>query len=132
MNLISLVITPELLRLITEIDEFKGNWQASSNQNPERLNALKHVATIESIGSSTRIEGTHDECIDCTDVSLSQTFSTKLQSDMDYTMVPDAFIVASNSYEVPVYTEPIQSSLPVHNFDPNQLHKHLQTIIFLI
>ena len=31
MNLISLVITPELLRLITEIDEFKGNWQASSN-----------------------------------------------------------------------------------------------------
>lgn len=57
MNLISLVITPELLRLITEIDEFKGNWQASSNQNPERLNALKHVATIESIGSSTRIEG---------------------------------------------------------------------------
>jgi Fic family protein len=24
---------------------------------PERLNALRHVATIESIGSSTRIEG---------------------------------------------------------------------------
>ena len=57
MNLKSLVITPELLRLITEIDEFKGSWQASNNQNPQRLKSLKHVATIESIGSSTRIEG---------------------------------------------------------------------------
>ena len=57
MNLTSLTITPELLRLITEIDEFKGSWQVSDNQNLERLKALKHVATIESIGSSTRIEG---------------------------------------------------------------------------
>ncbi len=57
MDLSSLVITPELLRLISEIDEFKGNWRAKNNQNPERLQALRHVATIESIGSSTRIEG---------------------------------------------------------------------------
>ena len=57
MDLTSLTITPELLRLITEIDEFKGSWRAQSTQNPERLQALRHVATIESIGSSTRIEG---------------------------------------------------------------------------
>lgn len=50
-------ITPELLNLIAEIDEFKGEWRAIGNLAPERLNALKHVATIESIGSSTRIEG---------------------------------------------------------------------------
>ena len=57
MDLTSLSITPELLRLITEIDEFKGSWRAQSAQSPERLQALRHVATIESIGSSTRIEG---------------------------------------------------------------------------
>ena len=57
MDLTSLSITPELLRLITEIDEFKGSWRAQSTQSPERLQALRHVATIESIGSSTRIEG---------------------------------------------------------------------------
>ena len=50
-------ITPELLALIAEIDEFKGAWRALGTLAPERLKALRHVATIESIGSSTRIEG---------------------------------------------------------------------------
>ena len=57
MDLKSLSITPDLLRLITEIDEFKGSWRALNAQSPERLKVLRHVATIESIGSSTRIEG---------------------------------------------------------------------------
>lgn len=51
------VITTELLRLIAEIDEFKGRWQAFGNLAPERLSALRRIATIESVGSSTRIEG---------------------------------------------------------------------------
>ncbi len=50
-------ITPELLGLLSEIDEFKGAWRALGTIAPERLNALRHIATIESIGSSTRIEG---------------------------------------------------------------------------
>ena len=50
-------ITPELLALIAEIDEFKGAWRALGTLAPERLSALRRVATIESIGSSTRIEG---------------------------------------------------------------------------
>lgn len=50
-------ITPELLRLIAEIDEFKGAWHALGTLALERLTALRRIATIESIGSSTRIEG---------------------------------------------------------------------------
>jgi Fic family protein len=50
-------ITPELLVLIAEVDEFKGAWRALGTLAPERLRALRHVAAIESIGSSTRIEG---------------------------------------------------------------------------
>ena len=53
----SLRITPELLGLIAEIDEFKGAWRAIGRIAPERLSRLRRVATIESIGSSTRIEG---------------------------------------------------------------------------
>lgn len=53
----SLRITPEILNLIANIDEFKGAWQALGSLAPERLSALRRVATIESIGSSTRIEG---------------------------------------------------------------------------
>ncbi len=50
-------ITPEILGLVAKIDEFKGAWRASSTLAPDRLSALLRVATIESIGSSTRIEG---------------------------------------------------------------------------
>ena len=50
-------ITPEFLALISETDEFKGAWRAFRTLAPERLNALRRVATIESVGSSTRIEG---------------------------------------------------------------------------
>lgn len=50
-------VTQELLALLSEVDEFKGAWRALSTIAPERLNALRHVATVESIGSSTRIEG---------------------------------------------------------------------------
>ena len=53
----ALPISPEILALIVEIDEFKGAWRALGTLAPERLSALRRVATIESIGSSTRIEG---------------------------------------------------------------------------
>jgi len=53
----ALEITPEILRLIAGIDEFKGAWAAIGRISPERLTSLRRVATIESIGSSTRIEG---------------------------------------------------------------------------
>src|SRR5271167_824393 len=53
----SLKITLEILGLISEIDEFKGAWRALGTLAPDRLSALRRVATIESIGSSTRIEG---------------------------------------------------------------------------
>jgi len=52
-----LQITPEILGLIARIDEFKGAWRALGTLAPDRLSALRRVATIESIGSSTRIEG---------------------------------------------------------------------------
>jgi len=42
---------------IAEVDEFKGRWEALKILSPDRLNAMRKVATIESVGSSTRIEG---------------------------------------------------------------------------
>jgi Fic family protein len=53
----TILISPEILRLIARIDEFKGAWRALGTLAPDRLTALRRVATIESIGSSTRIEG---------------------------------------------------------------------------
>jgi Fic family protein len=50
-------ITSEILALIAEVEEFKGSWKAFGTLAPERLSTLRRVATIESVGSSTRIEG---------------------------------------------------------------------------
>ncbi len=56
-NSSSLEITDAMLKYIGEIDEFKGAWRAIGRIAPDRLSSLRRVATIESIGSSTRIEG---------------------------------------------------------------------------
>ena len=53
----SIQITPEILSLVAAIDEFKGAWRSLGTLAPDRLSALLRVATIESVGSSTRIEG---------------------------------------------------------------------------
>ena len=53
----NITITKEMLSLISEIDEFKGAWKALRKLAPDQFISLKRVATIESIGSSTRIEG---------------------------------------------------------------------------
>ena len=52
-----ITVSQDILQLIAEIDEFKGRWQALKTLSPERLQQLRKVATIESVGSSTRIEG---------------------------------------------------------------------------
>ena len=50
-------ISQNILTLIAKIDEFKGAWRALGTLAPDRLSVLRRVAMIESIGSSTRIEG---------------------------------------------------------------------------
>jgi Fic family protein len=57
LNTDTISVTQELLALLSEIDEFKGAWRALGTIAPKRLSALRRVATIESTGSSTRIEG---------------------------------------------------------------------------
>jgi len=39
------------------IGRIQGSWQGITSQRPEQLRSLKKVSTIESIGSSNRIEG---------------------------------------------------------------------------
>ena len=50
-------ITPAILSLVAEIDEFKGAWRALGRFAPERLAALRHSTLIESVGASTRLDG---------------------------------------------------------------------------
>jgi Fic family protein len=53
----TIIIDVKVLNLIAELDEFKGRWDVLGRLTPEKLQSLRQVATIESVGSSTRIEG---------------------------------------------------------------------------
>ena len=47
----------QIMKQLSVIDSFKGNWKALNIQENNSLKELRKIATIESIGSSTRIEG---------------------------------------------------------------------------
>lgn len=47
----------QILKLISYIDSFKGKWKIVEQKENVYLKELRKIATIESIGSSTRIEG---------------------------------------------------------------------------
>jgi len=49
--------TQVIIRKIGMIDAFKGKWDNIENKNDRYLKELRKIATVESIGSSTRIEG---------------------------------------------------------------------------
>lgn len=47
----------ELVRVIGELDHFRGTWRKMQEIRAERLLQLRQITTIESTASSTRIEG---------------------------------------------------------------------------
>lgn len=112
----SLQITPELLTLIAEIDEFKGAWRALGTLAPERLLALRRVATIQSIGSSTRIEGS----------SLSDRDVERLLLSLEI-----KFFASRDEQEVAGYAEVMETvfsawaEIPIAENYIRQLHRDL-------
>ena len=46
-----------IMQLIASIDEYRGKWHVVEKRDNRYLKELRKIATIESIGSSTRIEG---------------------------------------------------------------------------
>lgn len=94
--------------------------------------ASAHSNQDSTTSKSDSFSDEHQDCIDCTDVSLSQTLSTKVQNELDHSITPDILIAKGTSFEVPIYTEPIVSFIPFQDYTPNQLHKHLQTIVLII
>jgi Fic family protein len=61
----------KIIQLIGKIDAFKGKWSSIENKTDRYLRELRKIATIESIGSSTRIEGSL-----LTDEEVQQLIST--------------------------------------------------------
>lgn len=52
-------LTPDwkLINLLSEIDKFGGAWASIEKREGQNLKQLKSIATVRSVGASTRIEG---------------------------------------------------------------------------
>jgi Fic family protein len=61
MQIHSLIFSPgnwmELTQELSQLDRFDAQWQAIERREQNTLKELKSIATVRSIGSSTRIEG---------------------------------------------------------------------------
>jgi Fic family protein len=116
-----ITITQEMLLLISEIDEFKGKWRALNALAPDRLAALRKIATIESVGSSTRIEGAKlsDTEVQKLLVNLGQqSFSSRDEEEVaGYAEVMD--LVFANWESIPIaenYLKQLHKMLLNHSF----------------
>jgi Fic family protein len=99
-------ISSEILKLIAELDEFKGQWRATQSLASDRLDTLKQVATIESIGSSTRIEGAKLDNKAVERLLLNrakQSFTTR--DEQEVAGYGDAMEMIFSGYEVITLTE---------------------------
>jgi len=95
-----ITVGQDLLQLIAEIDEFKGKWQALKTMSPERLQQLRKVATIESVGSSTRIEGAklNDAQVETLLSNLTST-SFKTRDEQEVAGYAEAMDLVFQAYE---------------------------------
>jgi len=109
-------ITAQMLAQIAEIEAFKGSWDASDRSRPEQLKSLRKVSTIESVGSSNRIEGN----------KLSDAQVEKLLSRIDRTSFK-----SRDEEEVAGYARLMETVFDSHSVIPlsENYVKHLHLIL---
>lgn len=77
--------TQQIIKKIAFIDSFKGKWTGLEVTESVYLKELKQIATIESIGSSTRIEGstlTNEEVKHLIDAVKITSFKTRDEQEV--------------------------------------------------
>ncbi|MDR1812385.1 MAG: Fic family protein [Candidatus Fibromonas sp.] len=99
-------VTPQMLSVISELDAFKATWTGFSALQPEQLKKLKKISTIESVGSSNRIEGNKlsDEEVEQL-LSRIQKKSFKNRDEEEIAGYAELMNLIFDSYEVIPLTE---------------------------
>ncbi len=106
----------KILQKISKIDQFKGEWESLQKFENQYLKNLKQIATLQSIGSSNRIEG--NTLTDAEIASLLK--NTKTQK-----------LVSRDEQEVMGYYETLElitenfEHIPLSHTNIHQLHNNL-------
>ena len=94
----------KLIRTISQIDRFDASWTTIERRESQSLKQLKSIATVRSVGASTRIEGSKmsDEEVN---ILLQELDITKLEDRDSQEVVGyfEAFDIISESFnEIPI------------------------------
>ncbi len=96
----------EILKLIGFIDAFKGRWKQIEGKESRYLKELRLIATIESIGSSTRIEGSKMSNVEVEDfVNAIKITSFKSRDEQEVFGYYDTLNLILESYDEISLTE---------------------------
>ena len=90
----------ELISLISQIDRFDASWTSIEKREGQSLKQLKSIATVRSVGASTRIEGS----------KMSNEEVEVLLKEIDITKIEDR-----DSQEVVGYFEALDLILELYN-----------------
>lgn len=109
-------ISPELIRLIGEIEQLKGQWVSSSKLSPKGLHRLKRSVLVTSTGASTRIEGSQltDEQVD----TLMRGLTIQKMANRDEQEVRGYFELLQNIFDA-------WESIPFSEGSIKHLHQEL-------
>ena len=105
-----------LVNLISEVDRFDASWSIIKRREGANLNQLRTMATIQSVGASTRIEGS----------KMSDAEVKKLLANLDISKLEDrdkqevAGYFATLEIIIDTYDE-----LPISRSNIQGLHKQL-------
>jgi len=90
----------KLIRLISQVDRFDASWSAIEKKEGQSLKQLRTIATVRSVGASTRIEGSSmsDEEVDVLlkDIDVTKIVDRDSQEVLGYF---EALDLMSESYE---------------------------------
>jgi len=106
----------EIIRLISQIDRFDASWTSIEKKEGQSLKQLKSIATVRSVGASTRIEGS----------KMSDGEVEVLLKEIDITKITDR-----DSQEVIGYFETLDliseslENIPISESSLKNLHKIL-------
>jgi Fic family protein len=120
-------IYQKIILKLSVIDSFKGSWKSIENTEARYLKQLRKIATIESIGSSTRIEGATLNDSEVEKLLKSVKITTLITRDEQEAMgYYDGLQVILDSYkDIPIeerYIHQLHGILLKHS-DKDQNHK---------
>lgn len=102
----SLKLSWKVLSVISRIDRFDASWSSIERLESDNLRQLRHIATIQSVGASTRIEGSKmsDEDVAnlLNNIGISKIEDRDSQEVVGYFNVLDTIV---NSYDAMVINE---------------------------